>query len=115
MPVAVLVRQILAVSTNRFFAFLAGVGIKIFIAFDTVGAVLLQDVLLTKQRLFAVVAVKAFSHGGVCSPAILAAAQCCLCSGVCERQRTGQTCLSRIAQTTCFIMRQLGIRASGEL
>lgn len=78
-PVAVLVRQILAVSANRFLAFLAGIGIKVFIAFHAVGAVLPQDVLLTKEGLFAVVAVKAFSHVGVWSPAILAAARCCLC------------------------------------
>lgn len=48
MPVAVLIRQILAVSANGFFALLTGVGIKIFITFHTVGAVLLQDVLFTK-------------------------------------------------------------------
>lgn len=74
MPVAVLVRQILAVSANRFFAFLTGVGIKIFITFHTVGAVLLQDVLLTKERLLAVVAIKAFSHVAVWSPVIRAVA-----------------------------------------
>lgn len=73
-PVAVLVRQILAVSANRFLAFLAGIGIKVFIAFHAVGAVLPQDVLLTKEGLFAVVAVKAFSHVGVWSPAIRAVA-----------------------------------------
>lgn len=61
----VLVRQILAVSTNRLFAFITGVGIKVFVAFHAVGAVLLQDILLTKEGLFAVVAVKAFSHVGV--------------------------------------------------
>lgn len=74
MPVALLVRQILAVSTNRFFAFLTGVGIEVFVAFQAVGAVLPQDVLLAKQGLLAVVAVKAFSHVGVWRPAIRAAA-----------------------------------------
>lgn len=68
MPVAVLVRQILAVSANRFFAFLTGVGVEVFVAFHAVGAVLPQDVLLAKQGLFAVVAVKAFGHVGVWSP-----------------------------------------------
>lgn len=65
----------LAVSANRFLAFLAGIGIKVFIAFHAVGAVLPQDVLLTKEGLFAVVAVKAFSHVGVWSPAILSRRQ----------------------------------------
>lgn len=46
---AVLVRQILAVSSNRFLAFLTGVGIEVFIAFHAVGAVLPQDVLLTNR------------------------------------------------------------------
>lgn len=65
---AVLVRQILAVSSNRFLAFLTGVGIEVFIAFHAVGAVLPQDVLLTKQGLFAVVAVETLSHVDAWSP-----------------------------------------------
>lgn len=72
MPVAVLVRQILAVSSNRFLAFLTGVGIEVFIAFHAVGAVLPQDVLLTKQGLFAVVAVETLSHVDAWSPAVRA-------------------------------------------
>jgi len=61
----------LAVSSNRFLAFLTGVGIEVFIAFHAVGAVLPQDVLLTKQGLFAVVAVETLSHVDAWSPAVL--------------------------------------------
>lgn len=61
----------LAVSSNRFLAFLTGVGIEVFITFHAVGAVLPQDVLLTKQGLFAVVAVKTLSHVDAWSPAVL--------------------------------------------
>lgn len=46
----------------------------------------------------------------------LAAALCCLCLSVCERERTGTDLLLYwIAQTMCSAIKQLGICASGEL
>jgi hypothetical protein len=52
------------VAANRLFALLTGVGVEAFIAFHTVGVLLSQDILLSKQGLLAVVAVVAFSHVG---------------------------------------------------
>lgn len=62
MPVPVLVGQILTITANRLFAFLTGVRVEALVAFDAVGTLLPQDVLLAKEGLFAVVAVKAFCH-----------------------------------------------------
>lgn len=52
----------LTITANRLFTFLTGVGVQALIAFDAVGTLLSQDVLLAKKGLFAVVAVKAFRH-----------------------------------------------------
>lgn len=62
MPVAILVRQILASAANDHLADFTVVGEEFFIAFDAVWLFLSQDVLLPIQGLFAVCAVVAFAH-----------------------------------------------------
>lgn len=68
-PVTILIRQVLAVAANRSGAALAAVGEQVLVALGAVLRVLLHDVLLPQQRVFAVVAVEAFvrHHGLVCS------------------------------------------------
>lgn len=62
MPVSVLIGQVLAVTANGLPALLTCAGIKGLEAGQAVGALLPQDVLLAKERFFAMVAVKAFGH-----------------------------------------------------
>lgn len=49
MPVFILVRQILRINADDIVAVLASVGENSFVAFDTVGMVILEDVALTSQ------------------------------------------------------------------
>lgn len=61
-PVSVLVGQVLAVAADGFPALLAGAGVEGLEARHAVGALLPQDVLLAKERAFAMVAIKALGH-----------------------------------------------------
>lgn len=62
MPVAVLVGQVLAVAADGLPALFTRVGVERLKAGHTVGVLLPQDVLLPKERLIAVVAIKALCH-----------------------------------------------------
>lgn len=62
MPVPVLVGQILAVTSDRLPTLLTSAGKEGLKACHTVGIFLSQDVLLAKERLFAMVTIKALSH-----------------------------------------------------
>lgn len=61
-PVTVLVRQVLAGAADELVANIAVAGKQLLVALDAVGTVLLQDVLLPKQGLFAVDAVVRIQH-----------------------------------------------------
>lgn len=57
---SVFVGQILTITPDGLFAFLTGVRVQALIALDAVGTVLPQDVLLAKEGLLTIVAVKTF-------------------------------------------------------